>query len=79
MRRIKGGIEGVEVFGIEGVLGHAQGIRKALVVYDLPLTQELDGILNVGIIDKAQDVVVGDAGFLLCCNRKSTSFCAAEQ
>lgn len=32
----------------------------------LPLAQELDNVVYVRVIAEAQDVIVGDAGFLLC-------------
>ncbi len=34
-------------------------------MHDLPLTQELDGLANVGVVAQTQDVVVGDACLLL--------------
>ena len=30
------------------------------------LAEEADGVLDVGVIDEAEDVVVGDASLLLC-------------
>ena len=60
------GIEGVEVLRVEVVLGDAEGVAKPLIMHDLPLPQELDGIPHVGVVAEAEDVVVGDAGFLLC-------------
>ena len=62
---VKGGIAGVEVLGVQIVLGNAEGIPKPLVVNDLPLPQELDGLADVGVIAEAEDVVVGHAGLLL--------------
>ena len=35
-------------------------------MHDLSLSEKLDGVPHVGIVAKAEDVVVGDAGFLLC-------------
>ena len=35
-------------------------------MHDLPLAEELDGIPYVGVVAEAEDIVVGDAGFLLC-------------
>ena len=37
-------------------------------VNDLTFTQELNDVVNIGIIGKSKDVVVGDARLLLCCN-----------
>ena len=63
---VKGGVAGVEVLGIEVVLGDAEGVTKPLVMHDLPLPQKLDGLADVGIVAEAEDVVVGHAGLLLC-------------
>ena len=43
-------------------------LAEALVVNDLPLPQEADGVLYIRIIRQTQYVVVGGAGFLLWCN-----------
>ena len=47
------------------ILGNAQGFTEALVVDDLPGSEELDGFTDIRILDQAQNVVVGGAGFLL--------------
>ena len=46
---------------------------EALEVDDLPGTQELDGIVDVRIIGQAQNVVVGQARLLFCCNHIRTT------
>ena len=38
---------------------------EALEVHDLARTQELDDVVDVGIVGKAQDVIVGHARLLL--------------
>ena len=49
------------------ILYDTEGFAKPLEMYDLPLTQETDGVLYLGgIFTEPEDVVVGDAGFLLC-------------
>ena len=40
---------------------------ETLEVHDLTGTQELDDVADVRIVGDAQDVVVGHAGLLLCC------------
>ena len=40
----------------------------------LPLAQELDNVVYVRVIAEAQDVIVGDAGFLLWCDLVRTTF-----
>ena len=71
---IKGGVADVEVLGIQGILGDAEGIGEPLVMHDLPLPQKLDGVSYVGIVAQAKDVVVGDASLLLWCNHIRTNF-----
>ena len=39
---------------------------EALEVHDLARPQELDDVVDVGIVGKAQDVIVGHARLLLC-------------
>ena len=62
---VEGGVDGVEVLGVQIVLGDAEGIAEPLVVHDLPLAQELDGFPYVGVVAEAEDVVVGDSRLLL--------------
>ena len=64
---VEGRIPAVEVFLVHFVLGDAESIAKALVVDDLPLPQEANGIAYVGIVDQAQQIVVRDACLLLRC------------
>ena len=56
------------------LLRDAQGIAEALIVHDLALTQIAQGIEDVGIVTQTDQIVVGDARLLLCCNLKSASF-----
>ena len=35
---------------------------------ELALTEEFEGLADVGVVDHSDKVVVGDACFLLCCN-----------
>ena len=49
-------------------------ISKALEMHKLALAQELDRLSNVGIVRKAQNVIVGFTRLLLCCNGKSATF-----
>ena len=71
---VKGGIEGVEILGVQMILGDAEGIGKPLIMHDLPLSEELDGLSYVGVIAEAQNVVVGDSCLLLWCNHIRTNF-----
>ena len=62
---IEGGVAGVEVLGIEVILGDAEGIGKALIMHDLALAQEFDDVVDVGIVREAKDIVVGGSRLLL--------------
>ena len=54
-------------FNCEALLRKAsQGFSEALEVDYLALAEELYGVVDVGVVGEAQDVVVGDAGLLLC-------------
>ena len=46
---------------------------EPLVVYDLALSEELQYIAHIPVVDEAQEVVVGYARFLLCCIFISTT------
>lgn len=71
---VKTGVKRIEVPGVQVILGNAQGFTEALVVDDLPGSEELDGFTDIRILDQAQNVVVGGAGFLFCCNCERTTY-----
>ena len=66
-------VERIVVFGIQIILHDAQGVAKALEMHDLPRAQELERIAHIRVVDQAQQVVIGRASLLLCCNRTSTT------
>lgn len=47
------------------VFGLPHRVAEALEVHDLALPQELERLAHVGVVDQAQQVVVGCAGLLL--------------
>ena len=57
----------VVVFAVKAFAGLVQGFCEALVVHQLTLAQETDDILDVGVVGKTQDIVVGGARLLLGC------------
>ncbi len=61
---IKRRIACVEIAGVQLVLCQTHGFAEALEMNDLPLTQIADGILDIGVIGKAQDVVIGGSCLL---------------
>ena len=68
MRRdlfVKCGIDGIEILLIHLFYGAAESLSEALIMDDLPLAQELYGIVYVRIIAEPQDIVIGRARFLL--------------
>lgn len=71
---VKGRIHKIDVLFIEPVLRQPQPFSKSLEVDDLAGPQELDHIIDVRIIGKTQDVVIGDAGLLFCCACVRTTF-----
>ena len=63
---VKGRIESVKILGVKVILRDAQSLAESLVMHDLSLAKELDGIANVGVIYETQNVVVGHPRLLLC-------------
>lgn len=49
------------------ILHIPQGFAEPLEVYYLPLPQEADWVTYLRILNHAEDVIVGNPGFLLCC------------
>ena len=70
---VKLGIVGVVVACIQIFLYIAQCVAEALEVNDLALTQELDRVAYIGVVDQAQQVIVSCARFLLWCMADGTT------
>ena len=49
-------------------------ITKPLEVDDLALAQEADHVIDIRIIGQAENIVIGKAGLLLCCDLLRTTF-----
>lgn len=64
---IEGRIHEVDILLVQFFTQQLHGFAEALEVNDLPFPQEFNDIINVRIIGQTQDIVIGDAGFLLCC------------
>ena len=71
---VKRRIASVEIFGVEIVLRYADGIGEALIMHYFTGAQEFYYVINVGIVGKAQDIVIGCACLLLCCNHVFATF-----
>ena len=76
-RIVKARIDCVEIFAVHILLDHPQRFTETLEVSNLSLTQELDRFPHIGDIYQAQDIVIGEAGFLFCCNGVRTAFLEA--
>lgn len=67
---VEGRVKEVDVLLIHAILGQAQTFSEPLKMHDLAGPQELDDIVDVGVIRQPQDVVIGYTGLLLCCKVK---------
>ena len=72
---VEGGVVCIEVFRVQIVLNDPQSIAEALEVRDFPRAQEADRVAYVGVIGKAQDVVIGQPRLLLCWDFLNTIPC----
>ena len=56
----------VEIFTVKIILRYANGIGKALIVNYFSCAQEFYYVIDVGIVGKTQNVVIGRTSFLFC-------------
>ena len=63
---VVGRIDGVEILGIQIVLGNAEGVGEALIVNDLAGSKKFDGLPDIRVVGQTENVVIGGARFLLC-------------
>ena len=63
--QIDGGVQAVDIPLIELPAQQLDGFAEALEMNDLPLPQEFDDIVDVRIVGKPQDIVIGDPSLLL--------------
>ena len=63
---VKARIYRIEILRVHAVLRDANGVGKSLIMNDFALAEVFDGIADVGVIHKAENVVVGHASLLLC-------------
>lgn len=61
-------VAGIKILSVQIVNDDLQTFAESLIMNDFPLSQKPDGVLDIGIIDEAQNIVVGGPGFLLCCH-----------
>ena len=58
------------------VFYNVQPFAETLEMHDFAFSQETDWVADFRVFDKAQDIVIGSAGFLFCCDLVKTT--AAE-
>lgn len=58
------------------VFYNVQPFAETLEMHDFAFPQETDWVADFRVFDKAQDIVIGSAGFLFCCDLVKTT--AAE-
>ena len=63
--QVDGRVHAVDVPLIQLPAQKVYGLSEPLEMDDLPLPEELDYIVDIGIIAQPQNVVIGDPGFLL--------------
>ena len=71
---VKGRIDEVDVLLVHLLFCQLHSLAEALEVDDFPLPQKPDDIVHIRIVGQAQDVVIGEAGFLLWCDLVRTTF-----
>ena len=59
-------VEGVEIAAVQVILRDAECVSEALIVHDFAFPQVPQGIQNVRIVAKADQIVIGHTRFLLC-------------
>lgn len=62
---VKARVESIEILCVELVGDEAQGFAEPLKVNYLALSEKLDDVAYIGVVDEAENVVIGQAGFLL--------------
>ena len=66
MSGINGGIHKIDILLVELFAQQLDSLAEALEMHDLALTEEADDVVHIRVVGKPQDVVVGQAGLLLC-------------
>jgi len=64
---VKFRIKCIEILGIQMILHHSQCFAESLKMYDFTLSEELDRISYIGVVDKTENIVIGGSCFLFCC------------
>lgn len=70
---IKFRVECIEIPAVEMVFYNVQPFAETLEMHDFAFSQETDWVADFRVFDKAQDIVIGSAGFLFCCDLVKTT------
>ena len=71
---VKSRIEGIEILAVQAFLHDAHQFAKALIMHDLPGSEEFHHLVDIGIITEAQDIFIGGACLLLWYDLISTTY-----
>ena len=71
---VKGRVSKVDVSCVHLLFAQAQTLAKSLEVDNFPLSQKTDDVVDIWVIGKAENVIIGEAGLLLCCNCERTTY-----
>ena len=71
---VKGRVDGVDIFLIHPLRSQTQGFAEALEMDHLAFPEETDDVVDIRIVAQAENVVIGGAGLLLCCDFIRTTF-----
>ena len=64
---IKCWIDRIKIFRIQMILYNPQCFTKSLEMHNLTLTEEAEGVKNIGVVRKVNKIFVGRTRLLLCC------------
>ena len=70
-------VEGIVILCVQVLLHNTQRIAETLEMHNFTRTQELERLAHIRVVDQAQQIVVGCAGFLFCCDGARTTFLEA--
>ena len=66
-------IHGVYIPLVKLIHRKPQPLAEALIVDDLSFAQEADDVVHIRVVAQTEDIVIGDARLLLCCNHIRTT------
>ena len=64
----------VDIFFVQSLTQALHRLAETLEVHDLASSEELDNVVDIGIVRQSENVVISRARLLLCCNGKSATF-----